>query len=76
MTLPHDFDLDEFVRRVLAEDLGVGGDVTSKSTVAEETRFTAELNARQPIVVAGIEIAAAFFRALDKDVQIELLAND
>ena len=76
MTLPHDFDLDEFVRRVLAEDLGVGGDVTSQSTVAEETRFTAELNARQPIVVAGIEIAAAFFRALDKDVQIELLAND
>jgi nicotinate-nucleotide pyrophosphorylase (carboxylating) len=34
------------------------------------------MNARQRIVVAGIEIAAAFFRALDPDVEIELLATD
>ena len=34
------------------------------------------MNARQPIVVAGMEIAAAFFRALDPDVQIDMLAND
>jgi nicotinate-nucleotide pyrophosphorylase (carboxylating) len=76
MTLPEGFDLAEFVRRVLAEDLGSGGDVTSKATIAEDARFTAEMNARQPIVVAGIEIAAAFFRALDAGVQIELLAED
>ncbi len=76
MALPDEFDLDEFVRLVLAEDLGAGGDVTSKSTIAEEARFTAEMNARQPIVLAGIEIAAAFFRALDPGVQIELLAKD
>jgi nicotinate-nucleotide pyrophosphorylase (carboxylating) len=76
MTLPQGFDLDDFVQRVLAEDLGSGGDVTSKATIREDSRFTAEMNARQPIVVAGIEIAAAFFRALDGDVQVELLAND
>ena len=76
MALPDEFDLDEFVRLVLAEDLGAGGDVTSKSTIAEEARFTAEMNARQPIVLAGVEIAAAFFRALDPGVQIELLAKD
>jgi nicotinate-nucleotide pyrophosphorylase (carboxylating) len=76
MALPEGFDLDEFVRRVLAEDLGSGGDVTSKATIAEDARFTAEMNARQPIVVAGIEIAAAFFRALDAGVQIELQAED
>nr|NUR37233.1 carboxylating nicotinate-nucleotide diphosphorylase [Sphingomonas sp.] len=76
MALPQDFDLEEFVQRVFAEDLGVGGDVTSKATIAEDARFTAEMNARQPIVVAGIEIAAGFFRALDADVQIELLAGD
>jgi nicotinate-nucleotide pyrophosphorylase (carboxylating) len=34
------------------------------------------MNARQRIVVAGIEIAAAFFRALDPDVEIELLTSD
>src|SRR5437868_7061292 len=76
MTLPADFDLGEFVRRALAEDLGKRGDVTSAATIAADARFTAEMNARQPMVVAGIEIAAAFFRALDADVQIEQVAND
>jgi nicotinate-nucleotide pyrophosphorylase (carboxylating) len=76
MALPEGFDLDQFVRRVLAEDLGEGGDVTSKATIAEDARFTAEMNARQSIVVAGLEIAAAFFRALDDAVQIEALADD
>jgi nicotinate-nucleotide pyrophosphorylase (carboxylating) len=76
MALPEDFDLDEFVRRVLAEDLGSGGDATSRATIAEDAHFTAEMNARQEIVVAGIEIAAAFFRALDPGLPIELLAKD
>ena len=76
MALPQNFDLDDFVQRVLAEDLGTGGDVTSKATIAEDARFSAEMNARQAIVVAGIEIAQAFFRALDADVRIETLAND
>ncbi|HEU5481686.1 MAG TPA: carboxylating nicotinate-nucleotide diphosphorylase [Sphingomicrobium sp.] len=70
------FDTDEFVRRVLAEDLGPGGDITSKATIAEDARFTAELVAREPIVVAGLDIAAAFFQELDKDVVIEQLASD
>ncbi|HEX8840346.1 MAG TPA: carboxylating nicotinate-nucleotide diphosphorylase [Sphingomicrobium sp.] len=76
MALPADFDLDDFVNRTLAEDLGTGGDVTSTATIAEDARFTAEMNARQPIVVAGIEIAAAFFRALDAEVKIEVLVED
>lgn len=76
MALPEGFDLDDFVRRVLAEDLGKGGDVTSSATIDAGARFTAEMVCRQPIVVAGLEIAAAFFRALDPDVAIEQLAND
>ena len=32
------FDLDEFVRRVLAEDLGSGGDVTSRGDDRRPTR--------------------------------------
>ena len=76
MALFEDFDLDDFVRRVLAEDLGSSGDVTSKATIAPDARFTAEMNARHRIVVAGIEIASAFFRSLDPDIEIELHAND
>ena len=70
------FDTDEFVRRALAEDLGEGGDVTSAATIRADARFSAELAAREPIVVAGLDLAAAFFRALDEDVVIEKEASD
>jgi nicotinate-nucleotide pyrophosphorylase (carboxylating) len=76
MALPDGFDLDEFVTRVLAEDLGKGGDVTSTATIDADARFTAAMNARQSMVVAGIEIAAAFFKALDPDVSVEIRVED
>jgi nicotinate-nucleotide pyrophosphorylase (carboxylating) len=75
MDLPQ-FDVSEFVRRVLAEDLGSGGDVTSKATIDAFARFTAEMNCREPIVLAGLDIAIAFFRALDREVRIERLVKD
>jgi nicotinate-nucleotide pyrophosphorylase (carboxylating) len=71
-----DFDLTDFVERVLAEDLGTGGDVTSRATIASDARFTAEMNCREPITVAGLAIASAFFRKLDKAVAIETLVRD
>jgi nicotinate-nucleotide pyrophosphorylase (carboxylating) len=71
-----DFDLDEFVARVLAEDLGTGGDVTSNATIDARAHFTATMSAREPIVVAALDLAAAFFRALDPDIAIERLASD
>ena len=76
MALPDHFDLQDFVRRVLAEDMGSGGDITSAATIAAEARFTAEMNCRQPIVIAGLAIAEAFFRALDGDVRIETRVSD
>jgi nicotinate-nucleotide pyrophosphorylase (carboxylating) len=76
MTLPADFDIQEFIRRILAEDLGTGGDVTSKVTIAPDARFTAEMNSRQPIIVAGVDIAEAVFRALDPEVEVERAAAD
>ncbi|WP_028970087.1 carboxylating nicotinate-nucleotide diphosphorylase [Sphingomonas sp. URHD0057] len=76
MPLPPDFDLDDFVTRTLAEDLGVGGDVTSNATIPADARFIAEMNCREPIVVAGLKIAAAFFRSLDPDVTIEQAVAD
>ena len=76
MALSDQFDVQEFVRRVLAEDMGSGGDVTSAATISADARFAAEMNCRQPIVVAGLEIAAAFFRELDPDVRIDQLVDD
>src|SRR4029453_2514662 len=76
MALPQDFDLDDFVTRVLAEDLGTGGDVTSAATISEDARFTAGMDTRQSIVVAGMDVAASFFRRPDPEVHIEALVND
>ncbi len=70
------FDLGEFVRRVLAEDLGSGGDVTSQATIAADARFAAEMNCREPIIVAGLDIAIAFFRALDRKARVERCVSD
>jgi nicotinate-nucleotide pyrophosphorylase (carboxylating) len=70
------FDTDDFVKRVLAEDLGEGGDVTSNATISADARFSAELAAREPIVVAGLDLAEAFFRELDASVAIEKLAGE
>ncbi len=70
------FDLGEFIRRVLAEDLGSGGDVTSCATIAADARFAAVMACREPITVAGLDIAVAFFRALDREVRVTREVRD
>ena len=70
------FDIDDFVKRALAEDLGEGGDVTSNATISAEARFSAALAAREQLVVAGLDVAEAFFRKLDPAVEVEKLASD
>ena len=74
--LPPDVDIDDFVRRVLAEDLGTRGDVTSTSTIDADARFSAVMAAREPIVVAGLPLAMAFFRTLDPSVQLDSDVDD
>ena len=76
MAVDPQLDVTDFVRRVLAEDMGSGGDITSAATIGAEARFTAEMNCRQPITIAGLDIAIAFFRALDRDVRFEKLVKD
>jgi len=70
------FDLDAFVAATLAEDLGEGGDITSAAVIPAEARFRGVMDSRDAIVVAGLEIAEAFFRKLDADVRIERLVED
>lgn len=75
------FDLDSFVRATLDEDLGVGlpgggHDVTSESVIPAEARFSGVMDTRDAIVVAGLPIAAAFFRALDPEMRIEVLVEE
>ncbi len=75
------FDLDAFVAATLDEDLGVGlsgggRDVTSESVIGAQDRFAGVMDSRDAITVAGLPIAAMFFRRLDPDMEIEILANE
>ena len=75
MTIPG-FDLDAFVAATLAEDLGEAGDITSAAVIPADVRFTGVMDTRDAIVVAGLEIAEAFFRRLDPEVRVERLVAD
>ena len=70
------FDAAAFVAATLAEDMGAGGDITSAAVIPAEARLTAVLDSRDPVVVAGLPLAAAFFRALDPDCSITMLVQD
>jgi nicotinate-nucleotide pyrophosphorylase (carboxylating) len=70
------FDLAAFVRATLAEDLGDHGDITSAAVIPADACFEGVMRSREPIVVAGLPIAEAFFRSLDPDVAIERHAED
>jgi len=70
------FDLDAFVAATLAEDLGERGDITSAAVIAADARFAGVMRSREPIVVAGLPVAEAFFRALDPDAAIARQAEE
>lgn len=75
------FDLPAFIHTTLAEDLGEGWpgggrDVTSQSVIPAEARFIGVMDSRDAITVAGLPIAAAFFRHLDPEAEIEMLVQD
>jgi nicotinate-nucleotide pyrophosphorylase (carboxylating) len=71
-----EFDPDAFVRLVLAEDLGAGGDITAAAVIPADARFDGVMDSRDAITVAGLEIAEAFFRSLDPTIAITRLAQD
>jgi nicotinate-nucleotide pyrophosphorylase (carboxylating) len=75
------FDLAAYVAATLAEDLGEGWpdggrDVTSESVIPAGARFAGVMDSRDAIVVCGLPIAAAFFRALDPGVEVEILHEE
>ncbi|MEP9401901.1 carboxylating nicotinate-nucleotide diphosphorylase [Sphingomonas sp. VNH70] len=70
------FDLAAFVAATLAEDMGDAGDITAAAVIPADAVFTGVMDSRDAITVAGLEIAAAFFRRLDPDVAIEALVAD
>jgi len=67
--------VEESIDRALAEDIGFG-DLTSELVIPAEARAELALNARQDVVVAGIDVIARVFRRRVPDCRIELRVKD
>ena len=68
-------EIRQAVRVALEEDLGAG-DVTTLATIPQELQATAEMRAREPLVVAGLGIAEAVFQELSRSVRFTRVVND
>ena len=66
---PHDIQLMPLITRALEEDWGFG-DWTTDLCVPVEARSVARLIAKEPLLVAGIEVAEAVFRRVDPELKI------
>jgi len=63
-------ELDDLLRRFLAEDVGPG-DVTTDSIVPEDAVAAAEIVAKSECVVSGLPISRRVFELLDPDLEWE-----
>ena len=70
------FDLDDFLRAALEEDLGERGDVTSASTIPEDAEATAHVVAREAGCVAGLGAALRVFQLIDEGVATAAVVSD
>jgi nicotinate-nucleotide pyrophosphorylase (carboxylating) len=67
---------EEIVTRALREDLGRGGDRTSDATIPAGTLAEGVVVAREPGVIAGLDVALATFLRLDPHLQVTPHATD
>jgi nicotinate-nucleotide pyrophosphorylase (carboxylating) len=63
--------VERAVRAALEEDLGLAGDLTSQATLRPDARATATLSAREPGIIAGLDLAAAAFRLVGDGVNFQ-----
>ena len=68
--------LEPVVRAALLEDLGRAGDITTDAIVPATAQAETVLAARQPGVVAGLDLAAMAFRLIDPTIRIEIERPD
>ena len=68
--------LDPIVKLALAEDLGRAGDLTTDATIPEDTEMSVVIAAREPGVIAGIDVAAHALFWIDRSVAFEITNGD
>jgi nicotinate-nucleotide pyrophosphorylase (carboxylating) len=70
-------EVERVVRRALEEDLALGPDVTTDSTVSALAKATGDIVPRSPGMLAGVPVAAAVFDLVGHgQIDVHLLAAD
>lgn len=69
-------NVDEILRAALREDLGSAGDITSEITIPDEAQASAQVVARAPGCIAGIEHTLRVFSLLDAGISADALVSD
>lgn len=67
---------EEFIRFALKEDLGIGGDHTSKATIPDNAMGKAKLLVKEKGVISGIHIAQKVFEAVDRHLVFHQILHD
>lgn len=68
--------VERAVTAALEEDLGSAGDITTDAIVPAGAQDNARVVARKPGVVAGLDLAEAAFRALDREARFTRVVED
>jgi nicotinate-nucleotide pyrophosphorylase (carboxylating) len=68
--------IEPTVRHALLEDLGRAGDLTSDAIVPVDRIATTALVARQPGIVAGLDLAALAFRLIEPGIEVTIHCPD
>jgi nicotinate-nucleotide pyrophosphorylase (carboxylating) len=68
--------LDRLIALALDEDLGAAGDVTSQALIPPDAEGSAELVAKEQLVLAGMEAFIRVFHKVDPEVEVELIRRD
>ncbi len=71
-----DVMLEPLVRAALLEDLGRAGDLTTDTIVPPNARARMTIRARQPGVVAGLDLARLAFRLIDPAIDLAIEKPD
>lgn len=67
--------LKKLIEEALSEDLG-NGDVTSEAIIPADAASTADIKAKQDLVLAGLDVARDVFHYLDPAIQFTPLAKE
>jgi nicotinate-nucleotide pyrophosphorylase (carboxylating) len=68
--------IEPMVRGALLEDLGRAGDLTTDAIIPVDRNATTVLTARQPGVVAGLDLAALAFRLIEPTIETKTHCPD